>query len=373
MRENYLYFLFTREEFFKFIQTKYLYTAATTFGLITFIFIVAIYIFLYNKKKRFYRNETVSLALNESISNVLLNDSNDPSDQFKQENLSKYLLRNDSRSFVIERLINIRKNLVGESSHNIPDLYISLGLKNDSLKKFRSALWYKKARGIYELYMMDQKDMIDQISEFTNDKNEYVRMEAQTASITFRRFKGLDFLSDLTQPIHQWQQLKILEQLRPLDPENFPHIHLWLKSKNDYVVLFALKIAEIYQQFSHHELIARCFESKNPKIRNQAISTLSSLDSGNTSSVFKKYYSSETDKNKELILKEFSNIGNLNDVPFLIEKTNEKFDNLKLNAARSLVKCSDNGWEILETISQKDLILRSILRQIKYEHNHERF
>ena len=55
-------------------------------------------------------------------------------------------------------------------------LYGELGLKNYSLKKIKKGqAWYKKARGIQELYMMEQRDCYELIEQFTNSKDEFVK------------------------------------------------------------------------------------------------------------------------------------------------------------------------------------------------------
>ena len=337
------------------------------FGLITLSLVIAIYSHLYFKKKIFRRNQAIHQILNEAINTALISDDNIDKNDFNIPQLNFYLRKRSNRQFVIECLIDIKKNLIGQASEKVIEIYNILGLKKDSLKKFNDPEWNLKTRGIYELYMMNQKDMISKIFDHTNDKNEYVRMEAQIASINFLGFRGLSFLNKLTRPIHQWQQLKVIEQLGPLDPEEFDKMSDWLMSKNDYVVLFALKLADIYRQMSCVDQVAQCLLNPNEKIRRQAIITLARIDTGNTTSILKEIYLNESTNNKRTILHQFNELGTIEDTSFLIEKLYEEKDSLKLEAVRAIVKCDPDGWNLLKILAENDQVLTSIMRQVKYE------
>ena len=75
------------------------------------------------------------------------------------------------------------------------------------------------------------------------------------------------FLDSLTYPLYEWQQIKLLEQLAAIDTDNMTHLPLWLRSSNEYVVQFALKLADIYQQIYVNDIVIDCLASNNEKIR----------------------------------------------------------------------------------------------------------
>lgn len=281
--------------------------------------------------------------------------------------LEKFLRKKNNRHFIIKSLINIKKNLTGMGADTTIYLYEALHLREDSLKSLKSSLWYHKARGIYELYMMNQQGDTDAIFTYTNDDNEYVRMEAQTAIIGFAGFEGLVFLDTLSYPLHEWQQIKLLEQLAAMDTVAMPHLPLWLQSSNQYVVQFALKLADIYQQFSVHDTVALCLDSPNEKIRHQAIKTLGRLAQEQTAAILCSRYSGETPDNQLEIVKQLIMTGSSDELPFLLERLKEEDDNLVLEAGRAIVTIDRKGWALLEQGLIEGQKLPSIFKQIKYE------
>ncbi|HXS38437.1 MAG TPA: HEAT repeat domain-containing protein [Flavipsychrobacter sp.] len=306
-------------------------------------------------------------ALDDCIGALLIERTQDDLEKNVTPQLLKYLKKPISRQLAIDQLINTRKNISGEAINNVIWLYNYLNLKEDSLKKFQSNVWYKKARGIYELYMMNQRDMLLKIFKRTNSQNEYIRMEAQIAIIGFSGFEGLVFLNTLTYSLTEWHQIKLLEQLSTFNQVHLEKLPKWLQSSNKSVVMFALKLADVYQQIFVHDEVTECLKDENEKIRLQAIKTLSRIAVDNTPQILQDQYDNEEYATKLEILRQLAIIGSEEDIPFLLEKLNESDDNLKLEATRAIMKCSSNGEEIVEKKIENDNIPVSILKQVKYE------
>ncbi len=70
----------------------------------------------------------------------------------------------------------------------------------------------------------------------------------------------------------------------------FRSIAVWLVSANDSVVIFALKLAEIYQQMQVKEEAIACLKHDNPKVRGQAIQTLVRIGDDATPAVLQDRY-----------------------------------------------------------------------------------
>jgi len=357
----------SKESFFHFIQPEHLYAATLGFLAGTFIMVSALYLYLYIKKKRFFRNKLIEQALDDCIGELLMERTQEDLEKYVTPELLKYLKEPISRQLAVDQLINTKKNISGEAINNIIWLYNYLNLKEDSLKKFQSTVWYKKARGIYELYMMNQRDMLLKIFKRTNSQNEYVRMEAQIAIIGFSGFEGLVFLNTLTHSLTEWHQIKLLEQLSTFNQVHLEKLPKWLQSSNRSVVLFALKLTSVYQQIFVHDEVVECLKDEDEKIKLQAIKTLGRIAVDNTTRILSDQYDNEDYANKLEILKQLAIIGSEEDVPFLLEKLNESDDNLKLEAIRAIMKCSSNGEEIIENKMENDNIPVSILKQVKYE------
>jgi hypothetical protein len=270
------------------------------------------------------------------------------------------------RQLAIDRLIDTKKNLTGSSADNIIQLYEQLGLKSDSLRKFKSNAWYNKSKGIYELYMMNQQECQSDIYKYNNTKNDYVRAEAHTAIIGFSGFEGLNFLENLTYPLNEWEQIKLLEQLQSLDPGNMERVHYWLKSTNEYVIQFSLKLVDIYHLLEVHDDVVACLDSKIEKTRYLAIKTLGRIANEKTIEILKVHYPSETDGNKRKILKQVYHAGSAADVPFLLDVINTGDDLLKAEALKGVANHSLEKLNELE-VSFTDTAMAAMIKQIKHE------
>lgn len=353
------------DTFFSFITPAGLYFAASIFGAITILLVALIYFNLYKKKRRFFSNKKITEELNVWISEALVADDGLPLQGAPW--LENYMKSAADRQFVADNLINIKKNISGAASINIMRIYEQLELKTDSLAKLNSPVTYKKCRGIYELYVMHQQETAPLLAKYTDSRNESVRMEAQTAVIAFYGFKGLSFLGTQTQPLNDWQQLKLLEQLHTFPPEEMPCLSVWLLSTNDSVKRFALKLADIYQKFEVHEQVSACLSSIDERVRFQAIATLGRIANEQTASILTSHYANETLGNKKNILKQLSLIGSTSELAFLLDKLNESDDNLKLEAGRAITRSCGEGWDVLQEYVAGNDTLLSISRQIKYE------
>src|SRR6476660_7418031 len=258
------------------------------------IFTAFIFIHLRQKKKKYFIQKRTQKGLESWMVRILLHEPEiEPAYLSIPLEFQKDFKNKTKREFIINQLIDVKKNLTGKVIDNIINLYEHTGLKQNSLVKLTSNKWYKKVKGINELYMMDQQDMLDSIYNYTNSHNEYIRMEAQTAMIHFRGFKGLSFLNIITHPISEWEQLKLLEQLKTLDFEQMDNLGQWLKSPNFTVVIFALRLAAVYQQYHVHDNIVNCLEHENEKVRIQAAITLSKIAGENTAAILAEHYSKE--------------------------------------------------------------------------------
>ncbi|WP_114790567.1 HEAT repeat domain-containing protein [Niabella yanshanensis] len=351
--------------FFRLLSPEHLYFSAAFFGILTLILVGMIYLFLYTKKKRFRVKEIITDQLNDWISEQMAMEEAHASATLPD--FSVHFKKKYVRQFVTDNLINFKKSVAGHLSDSVVHLYEHTGLKKDSEAKMKSFRWHLRSRGIYELYMMQQRESLSDILDYTNSDNDFVRMEAQTAIVGLDGFKGLIFLNALNYPLHEWQQIKLLQQLDSFNSEEMPHLPLWLQSANSYVVHFALKLTEVYQQFRVHKEVVQCLNSDNHKIRNQAIKTLGIIAGENTVAILQQQYSAESSANKLEILKQTGINGTEADIEFLKSKLDDADDAIKLEAARAIVAINPKNMTVLNNIAADNPTIYSIANQIKYE------
>jgi hypothetical protein len=347
------------------VLTDLLYIGTGFFVLAAIVTAFLIRRTLQQKMRNSIIKQGVKTVIDPWISKALLEEEQEDVEELITDEFRSYLKQKRSRQHIITKLVNSKKHLTGAAAENIVRLYETLELKKDSLEKFYSTHWQQKALGIYELYMMNQADMLDEILAYTNSENEYIKTEAQTAAIGFMGFDGLQFLDKLTQPLTNWHQIKILEQLKTFESQELKGLQNWLMSENEYVVLFALKLAEIHQQGHAYKEVVLCLESPNEKIRAQAIQALSRMPKEDTASTLVAHFPAENKKNQKAILRCMATVSHEDELVFLQAQLRNKDDDIKLEAARALLN-TKNGEEILkEMVSRQPQPFEQIYLHVK--------
>ncbi len=250
--------------------------------------------------------------------------------------IQKLLKRKSFRLVLTEELMKAKKSFSGSAGDNLLCLYQQLNLRESSLEKLNSKLWYIKATGIQELASMNQKEDLYKIYELADDKNELVRMEAQLAVVQLSGFDGLKFLDHLSYPLSEWQQIKLLAELPGTHQSSTASISGWLQSGFSSVVLFSLKLIASYQHFELYSAVKQCLSHPEEKVRLQAILTIQEICTEETASELITTYYSENLYNKLQILRVLKQIGTREILPFLFTELEKENNQVKVEAARAV-------------------------------------
>jgi len=308
-----------------------------------------IYIQTIAKKRLFFHTERIKSNIEVWISHIILEETIEGIEIPKK--FFRMLSDPKARQVAIDELIKCKKNFSGAVADNIVALYNNLGLREDSLLKMKNKRkWYLQARGIQELYLMDQKDLLTKIYRETNSKHEFVRSEAQIAVIHLTGFNGLRFLDVITYPLTLWQQIKLLEQLKLFGKKEdlSDRIPKWLLSKNETVIVFALRLAAEYQQFAVKDKIVGCLVHPSKIVRTQAIKTLITLSDENTASMLMGYFSKEDFENQVYILNHMVDIATDDQKDFMIKLLDAPDNIIKVKAATVLANNCTDGIEVIK-------------------------
>lgn len=337
------------KDFLTFMRPENLLIGVQIMGVCILLIVILIYAQLLVKKRLYFYTGRIRNNIEVWISHIILEESVEGIDIPKKF----YRLLDDpkARQVAIDELTNCKKNFSGVVAENIVALYNKLGLREDSLKKMQNKRkWHMQARGIQELYLMDQKNLLTKIYRETNSKNEFVRSEAQIAIIYMTGFNGLRFLDVISYPLTLWQQIKLLEQLRLFGKKEdlSDRIPQWLQSKNETVVVFALRLAAEYQQYAVKDAVMDCLVHPSGAVRTRAIKTLIILADEQTPFILTGYFSKENFDNQAHMLDSLVNMATDEQAPFL-ERLLDAPDNIiKLKAAVVLAGNCTNGMSVLE-------------------------
>lgn len=357
--------LLNHTSFFHYVRPAYLINAAFFFAILAAVFLTLSFTSLYRRKRSYFIKRKVEKRFETLISNALLEEETAAE---IPAGITRHLRSKIKRAYAIQLLVNARRSMRGIAGENIVSLYLQLGFKHDSISKFKSRRWHLKAEGIHELYMMNQQDMLVHIYRHTNNANEYVRTEAQTAVVYFSGFDGLRFLDLVSTPISDWQQVKLLEQLKQLTPKELTGLSKWLRSENESVVLFALRLAEVYQQFQVHEAVVHALSHQSEKVRIQAVKTLVHIADETTAAALTRQYYKERFTNKLNILNNISAVASDEDLDFLAAELENSNHFLKVAAANVIAACCSNGIQLLkDKASLAPQLYADIYQHVKFQ------
>ncbi|WP_143097805.1 HEAT repeat domain-containing protein [Chitinophaga sp. CF118] len=273
-----------------------------------------------------------------------------------------------NRQIVIDQLVTAKKNLMGDAAKNIISLYKQLHLVNDSFSKLNSRKWYKIALGIQELYIMEQREALQLIEKYAGHKNELVRTEVQIALVNLLGFNGLHFLDGLSSPISSWQQARLLEELRPMDMCDMPRLNLWLHSHNKDVIMFALKLVEVYYEAEAYEAVLTCLRHPDEGVRRQAVNSIARMAKVSIIAVLIAQYKCESPRNKKNILFHLEGIATDSELTFLLTELKEEKNTARLDVARVIAMAYPNGLQLLaEKANETPLLYGNIYLHIKRE------
>ena len=329
------YLLQYKTAFERYITTGALLNAVLFFAAITFSLVAFTYLYLGLKKRSFFFKERIRKSLELWISHVILSEGEEEEIRIPDK-FTKMFRNPGARQYAIENLITNKKAFSGAVADNIRQLYEQLGFKRDSIKKMQSNTWFIKAKGIQELAIMDQNDQIIKVYRLTNSKNELVRNEAQNAIIQWAGFNGLRFLDVVTYEISEWQQIQLLVLLKNFTQQDMRKLPSWLSSGNDTVVVFALKIAETYQQFGVKEKIEECLFHQNEKVRVQAVNTLAVTGVKKSADKIIAQYPGESVQSRINILCKLPLLAGEEHLSFLMQQLSDENDFIKLSAAKAI-------------------------------------
>lgn len=230
--------------------------------------------------------------------------------------LGKWLSHPLGRKVLVKELVRSKDSFTGDAAQNLRWLYERFSLNEDSFRLFQSGQWHFKAMGIQQLAEMQQANYLVKIYRETNNKNAFIRTEAQIAVVKLTGFKGLRFLNIVSHPITQWQQLCLIDQLKEQDIE-VDKIRDWLSSKNETVVQFALRLVEIYRCYELHDDVAACLRHSSDVVRTQAIQAIKEIATEASFNFLWPLFSKCTKPEQLMLIDLFGEIGSAECTRFL--------------------------------------------------------
>ncbi|WP_405396873.1 HEAT repeat domain-containing protein [Maribacter sp. Asnod2-G09] len=310
--------LITAPEF----NLEYLWWLTILFFVLSVTYFVGVFIIRNKITSNNNRTKDKKVEFSPMINEFLFyEDSNTKEEKMNYLNLKvqiRELIKNNfDRDVLTEVLLDLRKDLSGQSQKVLIDLYKDLGLHHDAYEKLRSRKWQIVSSGILELTTMEVDDSYGLIIKFINHRQSTIRKQAEIAVVNLRE-EGIKYFLDNTKfKIAEWQQLKLLDVLRHKPNYTPPQFALWLTSTNTHVVLFSLRLIKYYSQNGAEQSIITLLKHKNRDIQAEAIECIKDFHFSNALMTLKLVYSKASHDIKIAILDAIGELGTKAEASFL--------------------------------------------------------
>ena len=259
------------------------------------------------------------------------------------------------RKIIISTLLKLRNEISGEMAESIDKLYVKLGLLRYSLAKLRNKKWDVIANGIRELTQFKIKAVHQIVMNNINHPTKEVRKEMQLYLVHLYAFKGLDFLNVLETPLSEWDQIQLLEILQLKNDSEIVDITPWLKSSNDSVVNFTLKLAKVYNQFEAKEELINLLNHGSEEVRINTISALSHLNVLEAKNILKDSFNERSLEEQIAFLKMMENVYEYGDKVFLQEQMQHENFEIKSMAMEIMKNINFEKYELYEVEIKKPI------------------
>ncbi len=254
------------------------------------------------------------------------------------------------RKILVSLLVKLKKDISGEMSESIKKLYSQTGLIGYGIAKLKSNQWHVVVKGVRELAQFHSTEVYNEIFNIRNHSNREIRKEVQLYLVSLFNFKGLAFLDDLKTSLSEWDQIQLLEELHRGETQEIPDITPWLRSENESVVFFTLKLAKTYNQFEVKNTLIDLLLHKNKEVRIQVILTLGHLNVVESKEILKRNFNQSSQEEQVVFFKIFESLYDNNDESFLLEHIRHKNFDIKLKALSMLKKFSIDTFKNIEVL-----------------------
>lgn len=279
-------------------------------------------------------NETNSFLTELIFSNYSAPEMKSKISEFK----AKYKLNNNSRKYILNKIIHIKENLNETNEHTMLLIYKYFGFDEISNKLVRNRNWYSKSEAFHHYQNIGYKIKKGHVKRFLDSKNKALRSNAIVALISLSDEK-FDVLDNYKYTISKSDEVKILDIIYRKKANIPTNINNWLQSKNDSIVIIAIKLIVRFRhkQDISLEQISYLLSSENQAVRKEIILAIRELVMFEANEILIQHFTKETNiRNKISIIKTLNIIGTSENIGFISRILNED-ENLELDLKLEIV------------------------------------
>ena len=230
------------------------------------------------------------------------------------------------KTFILNKIITIKQNINGVNPNQMLLIYKYFGFDKYSDKLIRSSSWENKILGIYHYQILEYKIKTGHIRPNMYVKNKFLKSNALIAVLSLSD-KKFDFLIDYEKKLSAADELKILNIIYQKKSEIPDEINLWLTSKNNSIVILAIKLMIHYRVNLTIIQIKTLLSSTNSRVRKETFLAIRNLFLVEANQVLIDHYTFEPIKrNKISLLKTLAIIGDNNVKNFALTQLDTEKD-----------------------------------------------
>ena len=331
------YFLFS-------INTENIYYFLLYFfiPLIVFFVILIVFTLLYTRyaiDKNDDFQENIENETNTFLTELIFSNYSAPEIKSKiKEFKSKHKLNSNSRKFILNKIIHIKENLNETNEHTMLLIYKYFGFDKISNKLVRNRNWYSKSEAFHHYQNIGYKIKKGHVKQFLDSKNKALRSNAIIALISLSDEK-FDVLDNYKYNISKSDEVKILDIIYRKKSKIPKNINNWLNSKNDSIVIIAIKLIVRFRHKHDFSLeqISYLLGSENQSVRKEVILAIRELVMFEANEILIQHFKKESNiRNKISIIKTLNVIGTSENIGFISGLLNED-ENLELDLKLEIV------------------------------------
>ena len=283
--------------------------------------------------------ENIENEVNTFLTELIFSNYSAPEMKTKiKEFQSKHKLTKNLKKFILNKIIHIKENLNETNEHTMLLIYKYFGFDEISKKLIRNRKWYSKSEALHHYQNIGYKIKTGHVKQFLDSKNKSLRSNAIIALISLSDEK-FNVLDNYKYTISKSDEVKILDIIYRKKSKVPKNINNWLKSKNDSIVIIAIKLIVRFRhkQDISLEQISYLLNSENQSVRKEIILAIRELVMFETNDILLQHFTKETNiRNKISIIKTLNVIGTSENIGFMSSLLNED-ENLELDLKLEIV------------------------------------
>ncbi len=280
------------------------------------VFLVSIVMVIVFRRYRLDRIDSKRLKLEDAVDNflteILFSDYTDEELKLKIDLFKKGTLRRNKKlsQFVLQKLLHIKQNVQQMNQEKFILIYEYFGFNKLTKKLLANRSWVSKSEGILHYQILDYKAKKTMIEPLLLSPHKALRSNALIAMISLSD-ENFDVLDHYEATITRAEEFKILDLIYQKEVSIPTNIGTWLKSKNESIVIIAIKLAVRYKFKFTREQLNFLLANTNPAVRKEIIIAIRELQIEFANPILMSHYQIEKSlRNKISIIKTFQKIGN---------------------------------------------------------------